>query len=60
MLVIAAWEEGASWRAQGWVGENDDRSDRAMHPSQVAIANHPPPYKGKKSKPEGIINQRAR
>jgi hypothetical protein len=34
-LAIAAWEEGASWRAQGWAGENGDRSDRAMHPSQA-------------------------
>ena len=23
-----------------------DRSDRAMHPSHVAIVDHPPPYKG--------------
>jgi hypothetical protein len=30
--------KGASWRAQGWAGENGDRDERAMHPSQVAGA----------------------
>ena len=40
-LAIATWEKGASWRTQGWAGENGDRSDRAMHPSQVAGRNHP-------------------
>jgi len=36
LLAIATWEKGASWRAQGWAGENGDRSDNALHPSQVA------------------------
>ncbi len=27
-LAIATWEKGASRRAQGWAGENGDRSDR--------------------------------
>src|SRR6478672_8021756 len=27
MLAIATWGKGASWRAQGWEGENGDRSD---------------------------------
>jgi len=39
-LAIATWEKGASWRAQGWEGENGDRSDRALHSSQVA-GGHP-------------------
>ena len=25
-LAIAAWEKGASWRAQGWAGKNGDRA----------------------------------
>ena len=29
-IAIAAWEKGASWRAQGWAGEKGDRTDRAM------------------------------
>jgi len=37
-LAIATWEKGASWRAQGWEGDNVDRSDKALHPSQVAIS----------------------
>jgi hypothetical protein len=24
------WEKGASWRAQGWAGENADRRDKAF------------------------------
>ena len=36
MLAIAAWEKRASRRTQGWVGENADRSDSVLHPSQVA------------------------
>ena len=36
MLAIAAWEKGASWRAQGWAGENGDRSNGVMQLSQVA------------------------
>ena len=32
------WEKGASWRAQGWVGENGDRSDRALHPRKSQVA----------------------
>jgi hypothetical protein len=40
-LAIATWEKGASWRAQGWAGENGDRSDRALHSSQVAVGDHP-------------------
>ena len=35
MLAMPPGEKGASWRARGWVGEND-RSDRALHPPQVA------------------------
>jgi len=35
-LAIAIWVKGASWRAQGWAGENGDRHDRALHPSQIA------------------------
>jgi len=27
-LAIATWEKGASWRDQGWAGENGDRSHR--------------------------------
>ncbi len=34
--------KGASWRAQGWAGENVDRRDRPMHPSQVASDHHLP------------------
>jgi hypothetical protein len=29
-------KKGASWRAQGLAGENGDRNDNALHPSQVA------------------------
>jgi len=35
-LAIVTWEKGASWRAQGWAGEKDDRSSGAVHLSQVA------------------------
>jgi len=37
MLAIAPWEKGASWRAQGWVGENADRTDRAMEPRKSQL-----------------------
>jgi hypothetical protein len=56
-LAIAAWEEGAfrvidckaigGWAGEknrlGWAGENGDRSDRALHPSHVAVGSifHP-------------------
>src|SRR6478672_12105041 len=30
--AIAAWEKGASRRAQGWAGENGDRNGTALHP----------------------------
>jgi hypothetical protein len=38
MIAIAAREKGASWRAQGWAGENADRRDKALihRKSQVA------------------------
>jgi hypothetical protein len=42
MLAIAAWEKGASWRAQGWAGENGDHNDRSLHPSQIAQGDYPP------------------
>jgi hypothetical protein len=45
-LAIATWEKGVSWRAQGWAGENGDRSDRVMHPSQIAKSDQPPSQKG--------------
>jgi hypothetical protein len=32
MLAIAAWEKGASRRAQGWAGEKNHRTDRTMQP----------------------------
>jgi hypothetical protein len=35
-LAIAAWEKGASWRAQGWAGENGDRTIESCDPSQIA------------------------
>ena len=44
-LAITAWGKGASWRAQGWAGENVDRSDRVTHSSQVA-GHDDPPYAG--------------
>ena len=51
-LAIAAWEKGASSRALGWVGEKDDRSDRVMHPSQVA-GHDDPPYAGRRNEEAG-------
>ena len=39
MLAIASWEKGASWRAQGWAGEKDDRNEGACDPSQVAASS---------------------
>ena len=39
-LAIAAWEEGASWRTQGWAGENGDRSDRVLHPRKSPAVTH--------------------
>jgi hypothetical protein len=54
-LAIAAWEEGASWRAQGWAGENGDRSDRAMHPSQVAGGHPINPMGGRRTSKLGKI-----
>jgi len=35
-LAIANREKGASWRDQGWAGENGDRSASALQPSQIA------------------------
>ena len=29
-LAIATWDKGASWRDQGWAGENVDRRDKAL------------------------------
>ena len=42
-LVIAAWEEGASRRAQGWAGVNGDRSTSACtsRKSQQDSTIHP-------------------
>ena len=36
-IAIAAWEKGASGRAQGWAGEKDDRNDRAMYPRKSQL-----------------------
>jgi hypothetical protein len=39
-LAIASKDKGMPWRVQGWADENGDRSDKALHPSQVA-RSHP-------------------
>ena len=56
-VAIATWEKGASWRAQGWAGENGDRSDRTLHPSQVAAFDHPA-FRRKDQMSRGIIKRR--
>jgi hypothetical protein len=50
-LAIAIWEKGASWRAQGWAGENGEQNDLATNPPQVAATNQP--------HPNGSENERA-
>jgi len=44
MLAIAPWEKGASWRAQGWVGENADRRNLASR----SLERYGRPAKGNK------------
>jgi hypothetical protein len=59
-LAIATWEEGASWRAQGWAGENGDHSDRALHPSQVASKSVALPFKKDRGLNQDALQEKER